>query len=213
MITDVVSPWGQWSLFRNILGSQGRFWSATAAALWSCGIRLPVVPSNFSWASRLVHLNAWCLFIYSFNLWWHNKYGFQIALSFRFFSSQFVLCVCASVQQLESLVWERSGNLFVGSHNDGGYSVWAVTNGNTCSHQPVSSTIPYGEEYTHTRTLLVTNDASITMTADMSWLIVTCIHGLNKLDDNSHCQCNGIKVLFFITVYFPHSSDSLWKAK
>uniref|UniRef100_A0A3Q3B2E7 LLGL scribble cell polarity complex component 1 n=1 Tax=Kryptolebias marmoratus TaxID=37003 RepID=A0A3Q3B2E7_KRYMA len=47
-------------------------------------------------------------------------------------------------QQLESLVWERSGNLFVSSHNDGGYSVWAVTSGNACSPQPVSSTIPYG---------------------------------------------------------------------
>lgn len=62
------------------------------------------------------------------------------------------LCVFAFVkpplQQLESLVWERSGNLFVCSHNDGGYSVWAVTSGNTCNHQPVSSTIPYGEKYT-----------------------------------------------------------------
>ncbi|KAF6715830.1 Lethal(2) giant larvae-like protein 1 [Oryzias melastigma] len=47
-------------------------------------------------------------------------------------------------QQLESLVWERSGNLFVSSHNDGGYSVWAVTNGNVYNNQPVSSTIPYG---------------------------------------------------------------------
>uniref|UniRef100_A0A4W6CD84 LLGL scribble cell polarity complex component 1 n=1 Tax=Lates calcarifer TaxID=8187 RepID=A0A4W6CD84_LATCA len=47
-------------------------------------------------------------------------------------------------QQLESLVWERTGNLFVSSHNDGGYSVWPVTSGNTCSHQPVTSTIPYG---------------------------------------------------------------------
>ncbi|XP_056262234.1 lethal(2) giant larvae protein homolog 1 [Pseudoliparis swirei] len=47
-------------------------------------------------------------------------------------------------QQLESLVWERSGNIFVSSHNDGGYSVWAVTNGNTYNHQPVSSSIPYG---------------------------------------------------------------------
>ncbi|XP_053193832.1 lethal(2) giant larvae protein homolog 1 isoform X2 [Scomber japonicus] len=47
-------------------------------------------------------------------------------------------------QQLESLVWERSGNLFVSSHNDGGYSVWAVTSGNTYNHQPESSTIPYG---------------------------------------------------------------------
>uniref|UniRef100_H3D1R7 LLGL scribble cell polarity complex component 1 n=1 Tax=Tetraodon nigroviridis TaxID=99883 RepID=H3D1R7_TETNG len=46
-------------------------------------------------------------------------------------------------QQLESLVWERSGNLFVSSHNDGGYCVWTVTSGNACSHQP-STTIPYG---------------------------------------------------------------------
>uniref|UniRef100_A0A8K9WZS2 LLGL scribble cell polarity complex component 1 n=1 Tax=Oncorhynchus mykiss TaxID=8022 RepID=A0A8K9WZS2_ONCMY len=29
-------------------------------------------------------------------------------------------------QQLESLVWERSGSSFVSSHSDGGYSVWAV---------------------------------------------------------------------------------------
>uniref|UniRef100_A0A8K9UYE5 LLGL scribble cell polarity complex component 1 n=1 Tax=Oncorhynchus mykiss TaxID=8022 RepID=A0A8K9UYE5_ONCMY len=28
-------------------------------------------------------------------------------------------------QQLESLVWERSGSSFVSSHSDGGYSVWA----------------------------------------------------------------------------------------
>uniref|UniRef100_A0A3B3UM15 LLGL scribble cell polarity complex component 1 n=1 Tax=Poecilia latipinna TaxID=48699 RepID=A0A3B3UM15_9TELE len=47
-------------------------------------------------------------------------------------------------QQLESLVWERSGSLFVSSHNDGGYAVWPVTSGNACTHQPVSSTIPYG---------------------------------------------------------------------
>ncbi|KAM9745593.1 lethal(2) giant larvae protein homolog 1 isoform 1-T2 [Menidia menidia] len=47
-------------------------------------------------------------------------------------------------QQLESLVWERSGNLFVSSHNDGSYSVWTVTSGNTCSQQPESSTVPYG---------------------------------------------------------------------
>uniref|UniRef100_A0A672GSH2 LLGL scribble cell polarity complex component 1 n=1 Tax=Salarias fasciatus TaxID=181472 RepID=A0A672GSH2_SALFA len=47
-------------------------------------------------------------------------------------------------QQLESLVWERSGSLFVSSHNDGGYSVWSVTSGNACNPQPVSSTIPYG---------------------------------------------------------------------
>ena len=66
------------------------------------------------------------------------------------------VCVCAHLcvwflplQQLESLVWERSGNLFVSSHNDGSYSVWAVTNGNTCNQQPVSSTIPYGEKCIH----------------------------------------------------------------
>uniref|UniRef100_A0A8C5AI62 LLGL scribble cell polarity complex component 1 n=1 Tax=Gadus morhua TaxID=8049 RepID=A0A8C5AI62_GADMO len=47
-------------------------------------------------------------------------------------------------QQLESLVWERSGKSFVSSHNDGGYSVWAVTSGNPYTQQPVSSTIPYG---------------------------------------------------------------------
>ncbi|XP_061761186.1 lethal(2) giant larvae protein homolog 1 isoform X1 [Nerophis ophidion] len=47
-------------------------------------------------------------------------------------------------QQLESLVWERSGNLFVSSHSDGGYSVWAVASGNANHQQPVSSAIPYG---------------------------------------------------------------------
>lgn len=58
------------------------------------------------------------------------------------------VCVCVNpLQQLESLVWERSGNLFVSSHNDGGYSVWPVTSGNTCVNQPVSSTIPYGEKH------------------------------------------------------------------
>uniref|UniRef100_A0A8K9XPL8 LLGL scribble cell polarity complex component 1 n=1 Tax=Oncorhynchus mykiss TaxID=8022 RepID=A0A8K9XPL8_ONCMY len=46
-------------------------------------------------------------------------------------------------QQLESLVWERSGSSFVSSHSDGGYSVWAVASGNTYTHQPVSSSIPY----------------------------------------------------------------------
>uniref|UniRef100_A0A9J8D4A0 LLGL scribble cell polarity complex component 1 n=1 Tax=Cyprinus carpio carpio TaxID=630221 RepID=A0A9J8D4A0_CYPCA len=30
-------------------------------------------------------------------------------------------------QQLESLVWERSGNSFVSSHSDGGYMLWAVS--------------------------------------------------------------------------------------
>lgn len=64
--------------------------------------------------------------------------------------SMYGACLFVSVQQLESLVWERTGNLFVSSHNDGGYSVWAVTNGNTCSQQPTSSTIPYGEEYMRT---------------------------------------------------------------
>uniref|UniRef100_A0A674ESA1 LLGL scribble cell polarity complex component 1 n=1 Tax=Salmo trutta TaxID=8032 RepID=A0A674ESA1_SALTR len=46
-------------------------------------------------------------------------------------------------QQLESLVWERSGRSFVSSHSDGGYSLWAVASGNTYTHQPVSSSIPY----------------------------------------------------------------------
>ena len=55
------------------------------------------------------------------------------------------VCVCVCVQQLESLVWERSGKSFVSSHNDGGYSVWAVTSGNPYTQQPVSSTIPYGK--------------------------------------------------------------------
>uniref|UniRef100_A0A665WSJ3 Lethal giant larvae homologue 2 domain-containing protein n=1 Tax=Echeneis naucrates TaxID=173247 RepID=A0A665WSJ3_ECHNA len=50
-------------------------------------------------------------------------------------------------QQLESLVWERTGNLFVSSHNDGGYSVWPVTSSNTYNHQPVTSTIPYDDEW------------------------------------------------------------------
>lgn len=60
----------------------------------------------------------------------------------------FFLFLYVSVQQLESLVWERSGNLFVSSHNDGGYCVWTVTSGNGCSHQP-STTIPYGEKCKH----------------------------------------------------------------
>uniref|UniRef100_A0A8C1XE12 LLGL scribble cell polarity complex component 1 n=1 Tax=Cyprinus carpio TaxID=7962 RepID=A0A8C1XE12_CYPCA len=47
-------------------------------------------------------------------------------------------------QQLESLVWERSGNSFVSSHSDGGYMVWAVSSSNPCTHDPISSTIPYG---------------------------------------------------------------------
>uniref|UniRef100_A0A6Q2ZNZ4 Lethal giant larvae homologue 2 domain-containing protein n=1 Tax=Esox lucius TaxID=8010 RepID=A0A6Q2ZNZ4_ESOLU len=32
----------------------------------------------------------------------------------------------------------------INSHSDGGYSVWAVASGNPYTHQPVSSTIPYG---------------------------------------------------------------------
>uniref|UniRef100_A0A673IM12 Lethal(2) giant larvae protein homolog 1-like n=1 Tax=Sinocyclocheilus rhinocerous TaxID=307959 RepID=A0A673IM12_9TELE len=47
-------------------------------------------------------------------------------------------------QQLESLVWERSGNSFVSSHSDGGYMVWAVSSSNPCTHDPISSTVPYG---------------------------------------------------------------------
>lgn len=62
--------------------------------------------------------------------------------------------MCANVrvnppQQLESLVWECSGNLFVSSHSDGGYSVWAVASGDGNNQQPVSSTIPYGEKCSH----------------------------------------------------------------
>lgn len=57
-----------------------------------------------------------------------------------------VYCVGLSLlQQLESLVWERSGNSFVSSHSDGGYMVWAVSSSNPCTHDPISSTIPYGE--------------------------------------------------------------------
>ncbi|XP_030645694.1 lethal(2) giant larvae protein homolog 1 isoform X2 [Chanos chanos] len=47
-------------------------------------------------------------------------------------------------KQLESLVWERTGKSFVSSHSDGGYMVWAVDSSTPCTHQPVSSTIPYG---------------------------------------------------------------------
>uniref|UniRef100_A0A672NHN5 Lethal giant larvae homologue 2 domain-containing protein n=1 Tax=Sinocyclocheilus grahami TaxID=75366 RepID=A0A672NHN5_SINGR len=47
-------------------------------------------------------------------------------------------------QQLESLVWERSGNSFVSSHSDGGYMVWAVSSSNPCTRDPISSTVPYG---------------------------------------------------------------------
>uniref|UniRef100_A0A8B9LAB9 LLGL scribble cell polarity complex component 1 n=1 Tax=Astyanax mexicanus TaxID=7994 RepID=A0A8B9LAB9_ASTMX len=47
-------------------------------------------------------------------------------------------------QQLESLVWERSGNSFVSSHSDGGYMVWSVSSSTPCTNEPVSSTITYG---------------------------------------------------------------------
>uniref|UniRef100_A0AAR2J1Q4 Lethal giant larvae homologue 2 domain-containing protein n=1 Tax=Pygocentrus nattereri TaxID=42514 RepID=A0AAR2J1Q4_PYGNA len=47
-------------------------------------------------------------------------------------------------QQLESLVWVRSGNSFVSSHSDGGYMVWPVSSSTPCTHEPVTSTIPYG---------------------------------------------------------------------
>lgn len=47
-------------------------------------------------------------------------------------------------QQLESLAWESSGRTFVSSHSDGGYMVWPVNNNSPTTHQPLSSTIPYG---------------------------------------------------------------------
>ncbi|XP_076865265.1 lethal(2) giant larvae protein homolog 1 isoform X2 [Brachyhypopomus gauderio] len=47
-------------------------------------------------------------------------------------------------KQLESLVWVRSGNSFVSSHSDGGYMVWSVSSTTPCTHEPVTSTIPYG---------------------------------------------------------------------
>ncbi|XP_049331448.1 lethal(2) giant larvae protein homolog 1 isoform X2 [Astyanax mexicanus] len=47
-------------------------------------------------------------------------------------------------KQLESLVWERSGNSFVSSHSDGGYMVWSVSSSTPCTNEPVSSTITYG---------------------------------------------------------------------
>uniref|UniRef100_A0AAR2JG95 Lethal giant larvae homologue 2 domain-containing protein n=1 Tax=Pygocentrus nattereri TaxID=42514 RepID=A0AAR2JG95_PYGNA len=55
----------------------------------------------------------------------------------------FVVCVFL-LQQLESLVWVRSGNSFVSSHSDGGYMVWPVSSSTPCTHEPVTSTIPYG---------------------------------------------------------------------
>uniref|UniRef100_A0A8C1ZXD5 LLGL scribble cell polarity complex component 1 n=1 Tax=Cyprinus carpio TaxID=7962 RepID=A0A8C1ZXD5_CYPCA len=60
-------------------------------------------------------------------------------------NSRHVVNLFLGKQQLESLVWERSGNSFVSSHSDGGYMVWAVSSSNPCTHDPISSTIPYGE--------------------------------------------------------------------
>uniref|UniRef100_A0A8C1QW26 LLGL scribble cell polarity complex component 1 n=1 Tax=Cyprinus carpio TaxID=7962 RepID=A0A8C1QW26_CYPCA len=59
-------------------------------------------------------------------------------------NSRHVVNLFLGKQQLESLVWERSGNSFVSSHSDGGYMVWAVSSSNPCTHDPISSTIPYG---------------------------------------------------------------------
>lgn len=47
-------------------------------------------------------------------------------------------------QQLESLVWERSGQQFVSSHSDGSYAVWPVAPGDACTPQPRSCSVPYG---------------------------------------------------------------------
>uniref|UniRef100_A0A671S6H1 Lethal(2) giant larvae protein homolog 1-like n=1 Tax=Sinocyclocheilus anshuiensis TaxID=1608454 RepID=A0A671S6H1_9TELE len=59
-------------------------------------------------------------------------------------NSRHVVNLFLGKQQLESLVWERSGNSFVSSHSDGGYMVWAVSSSNPCTHDPISSTVPYG---------------------------------------------------------------------
>uniref|UniRef100_A0A673K672 Lethal(2) giant larvae protein homolog 1-like n=1 Tax=Sinocyclocheilus rhinocerous TaxID=307959 RepID=A0A673K672_9TELE len=59
-------------------------------------------------------------------------------------NSRHVVNLILGKQQLESLVWERSGNSFVSSHSDGGYMVWAVSSSNPCTHDPISSTVPYG---------------------------------------------------------------------
>lgn len=138
MTTDVGNLWGRWKLFRNTLNSQGRFWLATAEAWWSCGIWAFVTLSSSSWANRYLLQLVLIVLAPSFQ-------GDVIAR----WPAVMTVCLWPFLQQLESLVWERSGNLFVCSHNDGGYSVWAVTSGNTCNHQPVSSTIPYGEKCTH----------------------------------------------------------------
>lgn len=138
MTTDVGNLWGRWKLFRNTLNSQGRFWLATAEAWWSCGIWAFVTLSSSSWANRYLLQLVLIVLAPSFQ-------GDVIAR----WPAVMTVCLWPSPQQLESLVWERSGNLFVCSHNDGGYSVWAVTSGSTCNHQPVSSTIPYGEKCIH----------------------------------------------------------------
>uniref|UniRef100_A0A8C2J3S0 LLGL scribble cell polarity complex component 1 n=1 Tax=Cyprinus carpio TaxID=7962 RepID=A0A8C2J3S0_CYPCA len=59
-------------------------------------------------------------------------------------NSRHVVNLFLGKQQLESLVWVRSGNSFVSSHSAGGYMVWAVSSSNPCTHDPISSTIPYG---------------------------------------------------------------------
>ncbi|XP_017310573.1 lethal(2) giant larvae protein homolog 1 [Ictalurus punctatus] len=60
------------------------------------------------------------------------------------FQSRHVDNLFLGKQQLESLVWVRSGNSFVSSHSDGGYMVWPVSSSALCTNEPVSSTIPYG---------------------------------------------------------------------
>lgn len=103
----------------------------------------------------------------------------------------FNVCVCvfASLQQLESLVWERAGNLFLSSHNDGSYSVWAVTSSNTCSQQPVSSTIPYGEKSPHRRTLHICV-VCVTDLNNILYLLKTCSQrsaSANQEQNNQSC--------------------------
>lgn len=79
--------------------------------------------------------------IYIFVLWVACITFRCVLFEFRWL---FVLCVLR-LQQLESLVWVRSGNSFVSSHSDGGYMVWPVSSSSFCTNEPISSTIPYGE--------------------------------------------------------------------
>ncbi|XP_026877989.2 lethal(2) giant larvae protein homolog 1 isoform X2 [Electrophorus electricus] len=60
------------------------------------------------------------------------------------FKSRHVDNLFLGKQQLESLVWVRSGSSFVSSHSDGGYMVWSVSSSTPCIQEPVTSTIPYG---------------------------------------------------------------------